>query len=122
MAEQSAQGNQAKLIFACSGAADVGELSDKAARQLHREGIGKMFCLAGVGAKLNNFIETTQAASQILVVDGCPMDCAKKSMENAGISNFDYIRITDMGFQKGKSEINNQTIETIAAKGREFLK
>ena len=36
------------LIFACSGAADVGEISDKAARTITQEGIGKMFCLAGI--------------------------------------------------------------------------
>jgi len=38
-----------KLIFACSGAADVGALSDQAARKLTSEGFGQMFCLAGIG-------------------------------------------------------------------------
>lgn len=122
MGVQCAVGDKPKLIFACSGAADVGELSDKAARMLHREGVGKMYCLTGVGAQLNNFVETTKTAPKRLVIDGCPMDCAKKSMENSGITEFDYIRITDLGFQKGKSEITNQAIETIAEKGREFLK
>ena len=36
-----------KLIFACSGAADVGQISDLAARKLTVEGAGKMFCLGG---------------------------------------------------------------------------
>ena len=31
-----------KLIFACSGAADVGALSDRAARKLTKNGDGKM--------------------------------------------------------------------------------
>ena len=35
------------LIFSCSGAADVGEIADRAARKLTRERMGKMFCLAG---------------------------------------------------------------------------
>ncbi len=38
-----------KLIFACSGAADVGAIADQAARKLTRDGVGKMFCLAGIG-------------------------------------------------------------------------
>ena len=41
-----------KLIFACSGAADVGEISDRAARKLSKDGIGAMFCLAGVGGRI----------------------------------------------------------------------
>jgi uncharacterized metal-binding protein len=113
--------SKVKLIFACSGAADVGELSDRAARILHREGSGKMYCLSGIGAKINNFVETTKLAYRILTIDGCPVDCAKKSLENAGISGFDCIRITDLGFQKGKSEINDHSIESIAMKGRNIL-
>ncbi|MBT4482837.1 MAG: zinc-binding protein, partial [Candidatus Latescibacteria bacterium] len=44
------RGTAPTLIFPCSGAADVGEISDQIARKLTRDGIGKMFCLAGVGA------------------------------------------------------------------------
>ena len=37
-----------KLIFACSGAADVGAVADQAARKLTKQGVGKMFCAAGL--------------------------------------------------------------------------
>ena len=43
-----------KLIFSCSGAADVGELADQTARKLTRNGDGKMFCLAGIGGRVPN--------------------------------------------------------------------
>lgn len=121
MGELGINDSKTKLLFACSGAADVGALSDLSARLLHREGVGKMYCLAGIGAKINSFIETTSAASMIIAIDGCQMDCAKKSLENAGIASFHSLRITDLGLQKGKSEINNQNIETVAAKGREII-
>jgi uncharacterized metal-binding protein len=39
------------LVFACSGAADVGELTDRAVRQLHREGVAAMSCLASIAAR-----------------------------------------------------------------------
>jgi uncharacterized metal-binding protein len=116
----SCNGNN-KLIFACSGAADVGELSDRAARVLHREGKGKMYCLSGIGAKLTNFIETANSTSKILAIDGCPVDCARKVLENAGISTFDHIRITDLGFQKGTTTIDENAINTVASKGRAAL-
>ena len=47
-----------KLIFSCSGAADVGELADQAARRLTREGSGKMFCLAGIGGQVEGIIKS----------------------------------------------------------------
>ncbi len=48
-------GEKVKLIFACSGAADVGGIADLAARTLHAEGSGKIYCLAGVGVEMSNF-------------------------------------------------------------------
>ena len=59
-----------KLIFSCSGAADVGEVADRAARELTRKGEGKMFCLAGIGGRVSGIMATTQAAARILAIDG----------------------------------------------------
>ncbi|MHC4060784.1 MAG: putative zinc-binding protein, partial [Planctomycetota bacterium] len=56
-------GPASKLIFACSGAADVGEISDKAARKLTEDGAGKMFCLAGIGGKVEPIISAAKSAS-----------------------------------------------------------
>ena len=39
------------LVFVCSGAADVGEITDRAARQLRDKGLGAMSCLASIGAR-----------------------------------------------------------------------
>jgi uncharacterized metal-binding protein len=70
------------LIFACSGAADVGEISDRSARQLMKQGAGKMFCLAGIGGQVSGILKSTQAAEKILAIDGCPLACAKKSLDS----------------------------------------
>jgi len=110
-----------RLLFSCSGAADVGALADQAARKLTKEGAGGMACLAGIGGGVSGMIESAKAASKVLVIDGCPVDCGKKSMEKAGVSNFDYIRVTDLGLIKGKSPVNDKNIETVAQKGREVL-
>ena len=45
-----------RLIFSCSGVADVGEISDRAARMLSKSGAGKMFCLAGIGGNISGMI------------------------------------------------------------------
>jgi uncharacterized metal-binding protein len=98
------------LIFACSGAADVGALSDRAARKMTENGIGKMFCLAGVGGRVEGIVQKTKAASRIVAIDGCPLDCTKKCLEQAGITGFGYVRVTDLGFEKGKSPATDERI------------
>ena len=110
-----------KLIFSCSGAADVGEISDRTARKLTKDGAGKMFCLAGVAGKVGAIVEATKSASQILAVDGCGVNCVKKCLENAGFENFQHIRITDMGMEKGKTAITEENISNAAGKAGMLL-
>ena len=110
-----------KLIFACSGAADVGAISDQAARKLAREGAGKMFCLAGVGGRVSGIIKTTESAAAILAVDGCALDCARNCLEQAGFTEFEHLRLADLGFEKGKSAVTDEAVEKVAARGRELL-
>ncbi|NQU45065.1 zinc-binding protein [bacterium] len=111
-----------KLIFACSGGADVGAVSDQAARKMTLKGVGKMFCLAGIGGKISGILKTTEAAASVLVIDGCPIDCAKSSMEQAGFKDFTHLRVTDLGFEKGKTAIDDETISRVVQAGADRLK
>ena len=106
-----------KLIFPCSGGSDVGALSDLAARQMTRDGTGKMYCLAGIGGQISGILSTTQSASKILAIDGCPMNCAKKILERAGFSQFEHLCLLDAGFQKGASPATPENIEKVALSG-----
>ena len=103
-----------KLIFACSGAADVGAISDQVARKMTMDGHGKMFCMAGIGGDISGIIETTKAASEILAIDGCQLDCVKHSLQNAGFTDFKHIRVTDCGMKKGESDVSNTNIAKVA--------
>jgi uncharacterized metal-binding protein len=107
------------LLFACSGAADVGEISDLAARKLTKEGVGKMFCLAGIGGHVQGIIKTTQNAAHILAIDGCSLDCVKLCLEDAGFKEFGHMRVTDLGLEKGQSPATDENIATVAGAARE---
>lgn len=107
-----------KLIFACSGAADVGQASDLAARKLTAEGAGKMFCLAGIGGRVSGIMETTKAAAAILAIDGCPLDCARKTLEEAGFAQFEHLRLSDLGLEKGKTPVTDEVVDKVASRGR----
>jgi uncharacterized metal-binding protein len=109
------------LIFACSGAADVGEATDAAARKLAKEGVGKMFCLAGVGGRVGAIMETTKAADRVLALDGCPLDCARHTLEEAAIAEFTHLRVTDLGIEKGKITAMPDAAETVAARVKGLL-
>lgn len=90
------------LVYACSGAANVAEIADHVARQLTAEGLGQMFCLAGLGAGIPNMIQTAKDADLNLVIDGCPLDCARLIFQKLGLTNVKIIRVTDHGIEKAK--------------------
>jgi uncharacterized metal-binding protein len=110
-----------KLIFTCSGAADVGAIADQAARQLTREGAGKMFCLAGVGGRISGIMKTTEGAEKILAIDGCPLNCAKNCLEQAGFTKFEHLNLTDLGLAKGQSAVSAENIQKVVDNSKEKL-
>lgn len=110
-----------KLIFSCSGAADVGAVADQAARKLTRDGIGKMFCLAGIGGRVSGIVQSTEAAQAILAIDGCPLNCAKKCLEEAGFSDFKHLQLADVGMIKGETEVNDDHVAKVADQGAALL-
>ena len=95
-----AKNQKTVLLYACSGGANVAEASDLACRQLMSEGAGAMFCLAGLGAGIEGMIQQARDADLNLVIDGCPMDCARKVFTNIGLDNVQVIRVTDLGLEK----------------------
>ncbi|WP_419785594.1 putative zinc-binding protein [Pseudodesulfovibrio sp.] len=104
-----------KFVFSCSGAADVGEVADQAARTLNRKGALKMFCLAGIGGGISGIVESTKAAEKIVAVDGCPLHCALKTLEKAGFTEVEHVRLADLGFAKGESPATEENIQKVVA-------
>ncbi|MFZ2658524.1 MAG: putative zinc-binding protein [Victivallales bacterium] len=114
-------GTAPRLIFPCSGGSDVGELTDKAARKMTRDGAAKMYCLAGVGGRVSGIMATTESAADILVIDGCPLDCAKKTMEAAGFNKFNHLRLSDIGMTKGSTPVSDDNVSGVALEGAKKL-
>jgi uncharacterized metal-binding protein len=110
-------GSGPKLIFACSGAADVGAVADQAARKLTKDGAGKMFCLAGIGGRVSGIMATTESAAMILAIDGCPLNCAKNTLEQAGFKKYEHLQLADLGMEKGKTPPKAEAIAKVAAAG-----
>lgn len=109
------------LLFPCSGGSDCGAVSDQAARLMTREGQGKMYCLAGLGGDVAPIIANAKAAGKVLAIDGCELDCAKKTLERVGIAVTAHLRMSDLGMKKGSTPANEANVRTIADQGAVLL-
>lgn len=58
------------LVYSCSGAADVGEIADRAAGLLDTEEKAWMSCLAGIGGRASGLLANAAAAPLLVAIDG----------------------------------------------------
>ncbi len=107
-----------KIIYACSGASDVGKIADEAARALSKEGYARMSCLAAIGADSGEYVDAARAADMVIVVDGCPIACARKNLERIGVAPVAFV-LTKMGLVKGMTPPTEKVIAETAKKIKE---
>lgn len=102
------------LIFPCSGGSNVGQIANQAGVKLTQEGYGNIFCLAGIGGHVSRMIESTKAGKVIVAIDGCPVACAKKTLEHAGFNIDVYIVVSDLGIEKNHNfNLNPEDIKKV---------
>ncbi|OPY31055.1 MAG: DGC domain protein [Methanomassiliicoccales archaeon PtaU1.Bin124] len=88
------------MIFPCAGACNVGQLANDLAKDLSNKSMGKMACIAAVGAGGVMAINAAKKTKVLLVLDGCPVGCAKKIMEKNGLETTVQVLMTDIGMKK----------------------
>lgn len=103
------------LVFVCSGAADVGELTDRAARALQQRGLAAMSCLASVGARDETILFNATFARRVLLIDGCPKACARRTFEHAGLDRFTQFDLSAVGLRKGRSAVTVENVDRVVA-------
>ena len=87
-------------VLACSGCSHAGELADLTARRLEEIGAAKMSCLAGVGGRVKSIMNTVQRAPELLMVDGCPLECGANTLRLAGITEFKHLKLHELGVRE----------------------
>ena len=103
-------GKPATVVYACSGCSDAGELADRIARQLSRAGAARMSCLAGIGGRVKSLVATAEKAERILVIDGCPLNCARHTLRLAGFEHFDHLELHKIGIRKGSCPVTEERV------------
>ena len=109
------------FVFACSGAADVGAVTDLAARRLQRERGAAMCCTAAIAADAHDIVAKARQAGRILVLDGCPELCSRKILEKAGFEGFDAIRLDELGMEKGRTRPSDEVVDTVVEHARALM-
>jgi len=87
-------------IVACSGASNVGQIANQAAIDLAKAKVGGFFCLAGVGAHIKGMVKSGKEADLVVAIDGCPVQCAAKTLQHAEIEPAIQVIVTDLGIEK----------------------
>lgn len=91
------------VALACSGASNVGQLTNEAAKRLDAEKLSRFYCLAGPGGDIDAMVKTVKDSSPVLVIDGCPVACGKLIMERSGVTDYQYVVVTDLGIEKNRN-------------------
>lgn len=84
-------------VFYCAGASNVGQstmlASVKAANNVGYDK-ASLLCLASISAGLPNITNGAKNAKGIVVIDGCPMSCAKTTLKKAGFETDKHIIVS----------------------------
>ena len=112
---------KAVVVYARSGCSDAGEIADRIARQLTRESAAQMSCLAGIGGRVKSLVLKAENAVRILVVDGCPLNCAAHTLNLAGFNQFDHLELHKIGIRKGSCPVTDERITSGVEAAKKIL-
>jgi uncharacterized metal-binding protein len=61
-------------------------------------------CIAGIGARAPGLMKSAETSDRIIAIDGCPVNCASKTLELAGFKVDRHIVISEFGIKKTKEK------------------
>ena len=88
------------LVYSCSGCSSAAQMANDIAVSLDREQVAEMSCIAGVGGDVGPLVETATSGRSVLVVDGCPLECAKACLADHGVEPDEHVNLAAEGVPK----------------------
>lgn len=109
-------------VVTCSGASNVGQIANQAAIELAKQKVAGFFCLAGVGGHVKGMVKSAKEAGLMIAIDGCPVQCAAKTLQHVEIEPAIQIIITELGIEKSHDiAIDQEVCSKVVAKVKEEL-
>ncbi|MDH7509518.1 MAG: putative zinc-binding protein [Methanolinea sp.] len=97
------QNEKKRIIFPCAGQANTGQITNLAAIQLTEEGYGSIACASLLAIGSEGLVTSAKKVDEVVVLDGCPMECARKIAESQGVPIGQHLVMTELGITKGPS-------------------
>lgn len=86
------------IVYACSGASNLGQLANEIAVRLDRLGLAELACLTEVGAGDGQ----TAPSRPVLAISGCASGCCADMLARHGIEPARTILLAERGVMKAK--------------------
>ena len=108
-------------VLCCSGASTAGDIAHRAGRQIAADKDVRMVCLSSVATGDLEALWMLRQAKEILALDGCSKDCARKVLRQAGFQPSAHLRMTDLGLDNDHGEPGPESIAHAAAEARRLV-
>jgi Uncharacterized conserved protein len=90
------------LVYACSGASNLGQLTSEIAIRLDRAGLAEMSCAEAVGIEAGAPYAAALSGRPLIAISGCPLACADRLLAEHGVTVASSIQLEKRGVLKAK--------------------
>ena len=104
------------LVYSCSGCSQVAQLANRIAVYLDRNNLAEMSCIAGIGGQVKPLMRLARSGRPILVIDGCPLKCAQRSLNIIDVTEDHYILLSEFGLKKHCDEEYEDELDEMVEK------
>jgi len=87
------------IVYACSGASNLGQLANEIALRLDRLGLAELACATEVGAQDGN---GKRSIMPVLAISGCTSGCCAAMLEQHGVDVSCSVVLAERGIAKAK--------------------
>jgi len=103
------------VMYACSGACNLGQIANEAVRTLDQLGQGTMGSSVAVAARNPKEVAFASQAGQRVIVDGCGDSCLMKVFRSAGLSVDKHVIVDALGVEtKHEFEYSEEQVAVVA--------
>jgi uncharacterized metal-binding protein len=90
------------LVYACSGASNLGQLANEIALRLDRLGLAELVCATEVGALDGEGRAPGSSSRPVLAISGCTTGCCAAMLNRHGIEVSRSVILAERGVAKAK--------------------
>lgn len=88
------------LVYSCSECSSAARMANDIAVSLDGAGVAEMSCIAGVSGDVDPLVEAATSGRPTVVIDGCPLQCAKQCLDDHGVSSDHHFDLSAAGVPK----------------------